>query len=126
LAQRVLVVEDEPNIADVVKLYLEEMDYSVEVCGDGCAALKRLREMPQPDVILLDLLMPLCSGREVLAEVRADPRLASTPVILVTGFSPDTRIFPPKGTYQACLTKPFGLDTLCNTIARSVVQVASD
>lgn len=89
---QILLVEDNPND---VELTLEALvDSKVEnkpfVCRDGVEAMQFLRNeapfehVPRPDVVLLDLNMPRKSGREVLQEMKADPKLKSIPVVILT------------------------------------------
>jgi CheY-like chemotaxis protein len=78
--KRVLLVDDEPELTDVVREYLQE-SYEVETAGSGTAALDSFRKR-RPDVVFLDISMPGPSGLEVLKELRrADPTL---PVVMVT------------------------------------------
>jgi CheY-like chemotaxis protein len=78
--KRVLIVDDEPELTDVVREYLQEI-YEVVVAHSGAAALASFRQK-RPDVVFLDVNMPGPSGVEVLKELRrADPTL---PVIMIT------------------------------------------
>ncbi|HEY6102963.1 MAG TPA: response regulator transcription factor, partial [bacterium] len=76
----VLVVEDEAEIADVVRQYLERDGYRVAVCGDGTQALAELARL-RPDLVLLDVMLPGQDGYEVCRRIRAQ---GSTPVIMLT------------------------------------------
>jgi DNA-binding response OmpR family regulator len=76
----VLVVEDEAEIADVVRQYLERDGYRVAVCGDGAQALAEFGRL-RPDLVLLDLMLPGADGYEVCRRIRAQ---GSTPVIMLT------------------------------------------
>lgn len=79
---RVLVVDDEPHVAHVVRDALEEFGYTVSIAPSGQEALRLLPEF-RPHVVLLDILMPGLPGQAVLEELRRlDPQL---PVIVVTG-----------------------------------------
>ncbi len=81
---RILLVEDEPDIQAVVRLSLEMVgQFQVEVCGSGEAALKRVKGF-SPELILLDVMMPGLDGPATLAALRADPSTASIPVIFMT------------------------------------------
>jgi DNA-binding response OmpR family regulator len=77
---RVLVVDDEPMVRDVLTRYLARSGYSVSSAGDGEAALVAFEEQP-PDLVLLDLMLPRLDGIEVFRRIR---RLGSTPVIMLT------------------------------------------
>jgi CheY-like chemotaxis protein len=78
-----LVVDDDPHVADLVRQALEEEPYEIEAAADGRAALDAIRERP-PDVILLDLLMPRMDGFEVIARLQQDPVRRTIPVIVLT------------------------------------------
>ncbi len=76
----VLVVEDEPQIAEILEGYLRSSGYRTERAGDGERALNLFRST-QPDLILLDVMLPLLGGLEVLKTVRAE---SITPIIMLT------------------------------------------
>jgi len=78
----ILVVDDEPTIAEVVSRYLERAGYSADTTGDGIEALRMAGEI-RPDLIVLDLMLPSLGGLEVLRRLRTDGE-SDTPVILLT------------------------------------------
>jgi CheY-like chemotaxis protein len=115
-ARRILLVEDDTGIRDSVVECLELEGYEVSAVPNGSAALDWLhRELP-PDVLLVDLVMPVMSGGELLARVRADPRLASVPAVLMTAAIPTAQSPMPQA--DAVLPKPFELDALLDVVAR--------
>jgi two-component system, OmpR family, response regulator len=82
--KNVLYVDDEPDIREVVELSLSLVDgLSVHVCESGERALELLPQL-QPDLVLLDVMMPGTDGPTTLQRMRADPALAHVPVIFVT------------------------------------------
>ena len=81
---RVLVVDDEPEITEIVETFLSEAGYQVKVENSPAEAVKKAREF-KPDVILLDIMMPGVDGYSVCEEIKSDPAFASTPVIFLTG-----------------------------------------
>jgi two-component system phosphate regulon response regulator PhoB len=81
--KRILIVEDERDMADLVAARLRKEGYQVDAAYDGAAGLDALRAQP-PDLVLLDIMMPVLSGTDVLAEMRHDVRTASVPVIMMT------------------------------------------
>src|SRR5277367_3166287 len=85
----ILAVDDVPDNLEIVRLRLESQGYRVATAADGVEALERMREF-EPDLVLLDVMMPRLDGIEVVRTMRADPALCATPVILVTAKS-DTR-----------------------------------
>lgn len=106
----VLIIEDEPAIAMVLEEVLREEGHRTEALTDGAWGLRRLKEGERPDLVLIDLFVPSLSGRDVLAAMRSDPRLANIPVILITGAVPQSGLFPPEGSYQALISKPFDVE----------------
>jgi DNA-binding response OmpR family regulator len=81
--QRVLVIEDDPTVAEVVARYLSREGYSVAVSTDGLAGLRTALESP-PDLVVLDLMLPGLSGVEVLSQLR---KSTPVPVIMLTALS---------------------------------------
>jgi CheY-like chemotaxis protein len=79
----VLVCDDEPVLRMLVRATLDHGNYTVVEACDGDEALAQTRSV-QPDLILLDMMMPGRSGSDVLRELRADPATAKTPVIMLT------------------------------------------
>jgi len=81
---RILYVEDEPDIQTVARLALETLGgFTVAICSSGNEALERAPEF-QPQLILLDVMMPEMDGPTTLRKLRGQPQFASTPVIFMT------------------------------------------
>ena len=80
MAHTVLIVEDDPNIADLLHLYLEKDGYTTEIAPDGGKAVEKFRQI-QPDLVLLDVMLPVMDGWEVLRTIRQESK---TPVIMLT------------------------------------------
>ncbi|GAC1594398.1 MAG: response regulator transcription factor [Acidimicrobiales bacterium] len=80
LTTRVLIVEDDPNVSEVVARYLEREGYRVEVVADGALGLERALAEP-PDLVVLDLMLPSLSGVEVCRRLR---EVVPVPVIMLT------------------------------------------
>ncbi|MEX2282993.1 MAG: response regulator [Gemmatimonadota bacterium] len=104
----VLVVDDEPYIGRIIQLKLESGPYRVVLVQDGKSALDRLHSEDPVHLILLDIMMPLISGLDVLAELRQIPHRRSTPVIMLTakGHETDREQAAVLGATDF-LTKPF-------------------
>ena len=79
----VLVVEDEPTIADVVARYLERAGYATQVVGDGAAALAAVGDHP-PDLVVLDVMLPGIDGLEVMRRLREGSATSSIAILLLT------------------------------------------
>jgi len=84
----VLVVDDEPNVRDYLRMILEDAGFRVISAGDGEEALEIIRQ-EKPDFISLDLVMPRKSGHKLLYELRRDEQLSRIPVLIVTAHGKD-------------------------------------
>lgn len=108
----VLIVDDESDLRNCLGDLFEDEGYRVETAADGREGLERVRSLPRPCVVLLDLIMPIMSGNEVHAAMQADPALADIPVIVLT--SAPWRA--PSGVLV--MRKPIDLNRLLDTVKR--------
>ena len=83
MPSRVLIVEDEPDIRDLLAFHLERDGYQIATAATGTEALRQAAR-ERPDLIVLDLMLPELDGREVCRRVRQDPATAAVPVIMLT------------------------------------------
>jgi DNA-binding response OmpR family regulator len=82
--RHILVADDEPHIGRIVKTKLEQGPFTVTLVHDGGAALEALEADPDVAVVVLDLMMPVKSGLDVLRTLRGDPRWRSLPCLILT------------------------------------------
>ena len=80
MARKVLAVEDDRNISDLIRMYLEKEGFEVITAFDGGTAVEKFREI-QPDIVLLDIMLPVMDGWAVCAKIR---ETAKTPIIMLT------------------------------------------
>lgn len=112
MANRILIVNDEPNIVISLEYLLKKEGFEVSVATDGEAALKQAAEF-RPDLILLDVMMPKKSGFEVCESLRADASQAELKIIMLTAKGRETEVT--KGLAlgaNAYITKPFSTKDL--------------
>jgi CheY-like chemotaxis protein len=104
-AQRILVIEDDPDVQRMLRVLLDLEGHSVTALDSALGAMAAVRRL-QPDVILLDLALPYRSGAWLLAELKADASTATVPVLVV---SANTHILSPDRQALAAevITKPF-------------------
>lgn len=104
---RILIVEDEPNIVESLSYILRRADFDVAIAANGLEALERLRRT-KFSAVILDVMMPGMNGFDVLREVRADRKLSDLPVIILTakGQSRDRQTASEAGATEF-ITKPF-------------------
>jgi DNA-binding response OmpR family regulator len=86
--KKILVVDDEPDFLEMIKMRLEASDYAVVTAVDGKEALDKVEE-EKPDAVLLDILMPGMDGLAVLKKLRAKHK--TLPVYIITAFSSEER-----------------------------------
>ncbi len=101
---KILVIEDEVNITEVIRLYLEQTGYTVICASDGIAGLE-LHAREHPDLVVLDLMLPILDGMEVCRRIRA---WANTPILMLTARQgEDDRIAGLESGADDYLVKPF-------------------
>lgn len=126
----ILLIEDNPGDADLAREALEiaKVHNMLHVVGDGVAAMNFLRRTgayasaPRPDLIILDLNLPLMDGREVLAEVKSDDDLKRIPVVILTTSSSEEDILRSYNLHANCfITKPIDLNQFMKVV-RSIEE----
>lgn len=110
----ILIVEDEPDIRETLEELLRTEGYLVVTAENGSEGLERLREIPKPCLILLDMLMPVMTGMEFLEVKGRDDLLATIPVCVVSGV-PDRPKLPGMVAY---VKKPIEFDGLLKWVKR--------
>ncbi len=117
----ILLVEDDPGDVVLVREAFEhnKVRNELRVASDGVYALEALRDesMPLPDLILLDLNLPRMDGRELLSEIRADPRLTRIPVVVLTTSDAESDIVRSYELHaNAYVTKPVDLQRFLGVV----------
>lgn len=112
----VLVVDDEFGIAEVLEAILDDAGYRIVTASNGKQGLARLPEA-QPDLVVLDFMMPILGGAEMLRAMAAEQAYKRIPVIMMSSLGEDVIAEKCKG-YAAFLRKPFKVATVLSTVAR--------
>jgi two-component system, OmpR family, alkaline phosphatase synthesis response regulator PhoP len=81
--KKILLIDDDPDFVEAVKVIVENGGYEVRVAYDGAEGLEAVAE-EKPDLIVLDVMMPVMNGHEACAKLKADPQTAKIPIILLT------------------------------------------
>ena len=115
----VLVVDDEPLIAMALEAALEDVGYRVATAANGQQGLERLAEGPRPDLVLLDMMMPVMNGPAMLAVMAADPALRGIPVIVLSSL-PEEAVRARAEGVAAILLKPCAAGEVLDAIARAL------
>ena len=119
--KKVLIADDEQNIVISLEFLMKREGFEVVVANDGEEAIRRIRA-DQPDLVLLDVMMPKKSGFEVCQEIRSDPEMAGVRILMLTAKGRDTEVA--KGLAlgaDAYMTKPFSTRELVDKV-RSLLE----
>jgi CheY-like chemotaxis protein len=116
MTQSVLIVDDEFGLADITADLLREAGYDVRLAINGKLGLDSLVEHPA-HIVLTDLMMPVMDGPEMIRRMRADPRFAAIPAVLMTAL-PEAIPRGEPALHDAVLVKPFSLAEVLAVVRR--------
>jgi DNA-binding response OmpR family regulator len=122
MTQRVLIADDDPNIVVSLEFLLHQAGYEVHVAADGEETLRAVKRL-RPDLLLLDIMLPLKNGFEVCQTLRSDPDQSGMKILMLTAKGRGTEVA--KGLAlgaDAYVTKPFGTRELVETVRRLLGQ----
>ena len=122
MSKRILAVDDELDVLLIVKTALQTEGFEVETASNGPDALKLAKET-NPDLILLDVMMPGMTGFEVLKELKKHDATATTPVIMLTGVSERSKIVQAIGSGTTFyIIKPFDFEDLMEKVRMALAE----
>src|SRR5690349_4145824 len=125
MGQHILIVDDYPDALDIWALYLRSLGYRVSTASDGAAAIEQAESL-LPDLIVLDLELPLVSGFDVARHLRANPDTSSIPLIAATGYSHSFQLDRARAAgFDQILIKPADPDALVEAIERLLSSTES-
>ena len=117
MSTKILVIDDEENIVELLQFNLETSDYEVDYSYDGFDGFLKAKEI-KPDLILLDWMLPNISGIDVLKKIREDKDLKNTPVIMLTAKNMESdKVEGLVGGADDYITKPFSIKELLARIS---------
>jgi two-component system, OmpR family, alkaline phosphatase synthesis response regulator PhoP len=118
MPKKILAVDDERHIVRLVEVNLQRAGYEVVTAYDGREALEKVKT-ENPDLVVLDVMMPYMDGFEVLKNLKGDPTTADIPVIMLTAKAQDADVFRGWQSGVDCyLTKPFNPMELLTFVKR--------
>jgi DNA-binding response OmpR family regulator len=124
MASRILIVEDDPDIAGLIAMYLRKAGYLTEILASGRDALSDIAARP-PDLAILDVMLPHMDGLDVCRAVRANPRTSALPIIMLTARTEETdRIVGLEIGADDYVAKPFSRSELVARV-RALLRRAS-
>ena len=116
MPKRILIIEDDRHIAEGLQLNLKLKGYQVSIAPDGPTGLQDWKTL-QPDLIVLDLDMPVMSGWDMLQQLKADPAIRDTRVVVVTAhLLPGERDRAVEANADGFVSKPFTVNELVSEI----------
>ncbi|MHB1535202.1 MAG: response regulator transcription factor [Acidimicrobiales bacterium] len=125
----ILVVDDDPVIVKLLEVNFEMEGYRVFSAADGAAGIEAARRL-RPDVIVLDVMMPVMDGMEAARRLRADPDTARVPILLLSAKAQAPDVLAGLEVADGYVTKPFEplelLDRVAQLLARSRSQQAGE
>ena len=120
---KILVVDDEPELTEIVKDFLEGSGYMVQTENSSDKAISTAKSY-RPDLILLDIMMPMKDGYEICKEIKKDPALQNVPVIFLTG---KEALEDKQKSYQVggdlYIKKPFSCESLLGIVKMVLIAV---
>lgn len=113
LSQHILIVEDDPELSELIEFFLQMEGYSTEIVADGLFAFPKILEQ-KPGMVVLDMHLPHVSGLEILTSIRGESSVAQTKVLVTTADSVMAESAQPMA--DVILGKPFNADELLNVV----------
>jgi DNA-binding response OmpR family regulator len=121
--RRILAVDDDNDILEVVQYILEESGYEVETLSDGRNLFNAIRQH-QPDLILLDIMLGGLDGRELCRHLKLSKETQDIPVILISASHDLSKTINQNGGPNDFIAKPFDIDVLLNSVKRQLNAAA--
>lgn len=118
--KQVLLIEDDEAMREMIATSLRMRGFHVREAADGLAGL-RLLEAYDPDVVVVDLGLPVATGFDVVKELRAAVSTRMTPVIAISGFEDQLKVAKESPEFIAALSKPFDPEALVRVVERATV-----
>ncbi|MDZ7290760.1 MAG: response regulator [candidate division KSB1 bacterium] len=123
--KKIITIDDEAPIRSLIRHSLRQEDYEVIEAGDGNEGLEIIRR-EQPDLIVLDYVMPVMNGAETLRAIRSDPQIAHIPVLFLTGIKDLKKLEPLlQDSLNDFLDKPFLVETLKERVRKLLHRESS-
>jgi signal transduction histidine kinase len=122
----VLVVDDDAAIRNALHEVLSSAGYEVELAENGARAMKTMRSSTPPDVVVLDLMMPVMSGWEVLLATDEDIVMRTIPIVVASAMAAPVASPDRRGGVRKCLAKPLDIELLLDTLGRVTAPLRSE
>lgn len=119
MAKKIVIVEDEPSIAELGKLVLTRSGYEVTVCYNGREAMDTIRSV-KPQLVLLDIMLPGIDGHTIAKQMGEDQELSLIPIIITSALEESRGLFTGNPQIKDFVSKPFSLNTLVERVQNAI------
>ena len=121
MGNKILVVDDDPEISSLVQYTLESLGHQVKVCDNGREVLDILHSY-KPELLVLDVMLPGIDGYSLTAQIAEDAELDKMPIIVLSALEPSRTMFQRFSQVAGFLTKPFNTDDLMEAVKNGLIK----
>ncbi|HOW89797.1 MAG TPA: response regulator [Elusimicrobiales bacterium] len=121
MGNKILLVDDDPEISSLVQYTLESMGHQTQVCSNGREVLEALQAQ-KPDLLVLDVMLPGIDGYSLANQITEDPATKNMPIIVLSALEPSRSMFQKFPQVAAFLTKPFNTDDLTEAVKAALAK----
>jgi two-component system alkaline phosphatase synthesis response regulator PhoP len=111
MSKKVLVIDDEPEMLNLIQYTLEKAGFAVSVCNSGRDAFKRIED-EKPDLVILDVMLPGIDGYSLQLKISQADNTKKIPIVVLTALEPSKTLFQKFPQVAGFMTKPFRTDDL--------------
>ena len=123
MAKKVLVIDDEPEMLNLVKFTLEKGGFEVHTCDNGRHAWDAIARV-KPDVLVLDVMLPGIDGYSLQLKISQEQATKDLPIVILTALEPSKTLFQKFPQVVGFMTKPFKSEELLRTVQDAAARVA--
>ena len=116
---KILIVDDDPEIANLLQLTFESMGHTVKICDNGRDVVDIIKEF-KPNLMILDVMLPGIDGYSITVSLNEDKELSKIPIVVLSALEPSRNLFSKFNQVAAFLTKPFSTDELLEAVKEAL------
>ena len=121
MGNKILVVDDDPEISSLVQYTLESLGHQVKICDNGREVLDVLHSY-KPELLVLDVMLPGIDGYSLTAQIAEDAELNKMPIVVLSALEPSRTMFQRFSQVAGFLTKPFNTDDLMEAVKNGLTK----
>ena len=124
MAKRILIIDDEPEMLNLVRFTLERAGYEVSTCDNGRQAWDTIIKT-NPDLLILDVMLPGIDGYSLQIKISQDDLTKGIPIIVLTALEPSKTLFQKFSQVAGFMTKPFKTEALLDNVQKAIGKAAN-